>query len=81
MKTLLAEALFASEVPTGERLSPAQTSDAVERALDFHEGVGGCAVALAGAYGECPETAVARMRWANEMVDASLRGSLCETYG
>lgn len=81
MKSLLAEALFASDVPTGEKLSPAETSDAVERALHRYGGFDECAVELAGAYGDCPETAAARMRWANEIVEMSLRGSLCETFG
>src|SRR3954463_1133225 len=66
--TARAEALFASPLPTGSHPTPAQVSPAVAAAVRAHRGIHGCAIALAGAYGEHPETAAPRMRWALAVV-------------
>lgn len=62
-----AEALFASDVPTGARLSRAQATAVVCRAVQTYHGVRGCAVEVAGAFGDYPETAAARMLWARSV--------------
>jgi hypothetical protein len=59
-----AEALFTSDLPTGSRPTRAAATAAIRGAVRAHGGVRGCATALAGAYGEHPETAAPRMRWA-----------------
>jgi hypothetical protein len=61
--TVLAEALFASHLQPSEVPSLAQVSAAVGDCLR-RLGVDGCATAVAREYGEHPETAVRRMRWA-----------------
>ncbi|GGL60574.1 hypothetical protein GCM10010129_00150 [Streptomyces fumigatiscleroticus] len=63
-----AEALFCSSLRTGSLPTRPQVARAVAQAVRLHDGTHGCAAVLAGAYGECPETAVARMRWALERI-------------
>jgi hypothetical protein len=63
-----AEALFTSDLPAGAVLSRAQVTEAIQHAVRTHGGVRGCAAEVAAAYGEHPETAVARMRWALAVV-------------
>ena len=63
-----AEALFASDVPMHSTLTRDQFRVAVRDALRRHHGVRGCAAEVAAAYGDCPETAVPRMRWARRVV-------------
>jgi hypothetical protein len=57
-----AAALFASELPTGSR--PADVNAAVASAVHACGGTRGCVAVMATAYGDCPETAAPRMRWA-----------------
>ena len=59
-----AEALFSSDMPTGATPSGAEIGAAIRNAVRTHGGTRGCATLLAGEYGDHPETAVARMRWA-----------------
>jgi hypothetical protein len=66
-----AEAVFASGLPTGSAPSNVEVSSAIGQALRVHGGSKGCAIVLAGAYGECPETAAPRMRWALALVRAT----------
>jgi hypothetical protein len=65
-----AEALFASGVPTGEPLTRAQLNDVVAAAVLARGGVQACAAEMAAAFGERPESAPARMRWALRAVEA-----------
>ncbi|HKS99013.1 MAG TPA: hypothetical protein VJT31_05720 [Rugosimonospora sp.] len=65
-----AEALFSSDLPAGSHPSRAQADAAIVRALRRHGGVRGCAAELAAWYGERPDTAVPRMRWARCTVEA-----------
>jgi hypothetical protein len=58
-----AEALFASALQPSGSLSPDQVRRAVTTALR-RLGSSGCAAQAAGEYGDHPDTAVARMRWA-----------------
>jgi hypothetical protein len=62
--TICAEALFASSLQPSDQPTREEVESAVEESLAGHGGPGGCAEVLAGTYGEYPETAAARMRWA-----------------
>jgi hypothetical protein len=59
-----AEALFVSSLQPSDRLSAARVAGAVHDSVRTHPGARGCAAALATEYGEHPETAADRMRWA-----------------
>jgi hypothetical protein len=65
-----AEALFASDVSAGATLSRAEATLAIRDAMRAYHGTRGCAAALAAWYGDHPETAAPRMRWARELVEA-----------
>ena len=60
---LAAEALFVSSLQPSDQPSRAQIGVAVEAVLLLH-GSDGCADAVAQAYGDHPDLAAARMRWA-----------------
>jgi hypothetical protein len=62
-----AEALFASVLQRSERPSPGQVRKAVAAAERAYGGRG-CAELVAQEFGDHPETAVERMRWARAMV-------------
>jgi hypothetical protein len=62
-----ADALFASSLQRSDEPTPAQVHQAVAAALAAF-GIQGCAARVAQAYGEHPETAVPRMRWARAVV-------------
>jgi hypothetical protein len=59
-----AAALFASDLPTGSRPTGAATDTAIAAAIHAHGGTRGCVATMAAAYGDYPETAAPRMRWA-----------------
>lgn len=69
-RTVRAEALFASDLQPSQRPTPSQVAMAVLASLRARGGATGCAAAVAAEYGEHPETAVARMRWALALVDS-----------
>jgi hypothetical protein len=63
-----AEALFTSQLSTGSR----PTYDAVEMAIRVAvraHGVRGCAADVAAEYGDHPELAAPRMRWARDVIE------------
>jgi len=62
--TVGAEALFASHLQPSDHATPSQINAAIGASLRAHHGARGCAAACAAEYGDHPETAVARMRWA-----------------
>jgi hypothetical protein len=66
-----AEALFASALQRSDEPSAWQVEQAVAAALGTL-GELGCAARVAQAYGEHPETAVTRMRWARTAVAGAL---------
>jgi hypothetical protein len=66
-----AEALFASYLPADVELTLAKVTDAIRGAVRAYGGTCGCAVVVAGEYGDHPETAVPRMRWALQVVAAT----------
>ena len=59
-----AEALFASYLQPSDHPTSAQVTAAVRDSLRRLGGQGGCAAVRATAYGDHPDTAAARMRWA-----------------
>ncbi len=67
ISTARADALFASSLQRSDEPTPAQVHQAVAAALAAF-GIQGCAARVAQAYGEHPETAVPRMRWARATV-------------
>lgn len=62
-----ADALFASALQRSDLPSAGQVRLAIAAAIAAH-GALGCAARVAQAFGEHPETAVTRMRWARTMV-------------
>ena len=62
-----ADALFASALQRSDEPSARQVEQAVAAAIGAF-GEQGCAARVAQAYGEHPETAVTRMRWARMAV-------------
>ena len=64
---ILYEALFASELQSSQRPSPAEIRTAIHRTLAAL-GAMGCAGRVAQEFGDHPETAITRMRWATSAV-------------
>ena len=67
ISTARADALFASTLQRSDEPTAAQVHQAIAAALAAF-GIRGCAARVAQAYGEHPETAVPRMRWARAVV-------------
>jgi hypothetical protein len=67
ISTARADALFASTLQRSDEPTAAQVHQAIAAALAAF-GIQGCAARVAQAYGEHPETAVPRMRWARATV-------------
>jgi hypothetical protein len=63
-----ADALFASALQRSEEPSAAQVRQAIAAAIRAF-GARGCAALVAHEYGEHPETAAQRMRWAHAVVE------------
>ena len=68
-----ADALFASALQISDQPSPVQVTQAVDAATRALGGVG-CAALVAQEFGEHPETAVTRMRWARAEVACAFEG-------
>ena len=67
ISTARADALFVSALQRSEEPSAVQVHQAIAAAIRAF-GARGCAARVAQAYGEHPETAVLRMRWARAVV-------------
>ena len=67
MTTARAEALFASTLLTGSSPGLQEATNMINATVRRCRGVRGCAAEMAGAFGDCPEAAVRRMRWACEV--------------
>lgn len=65
-----AEALFTSTLQTGSEPTRADTERAIRHAVHTYGGVRGCASAMAYGYGDQPEAAANRMRWARGVISA-----------
>lgn len=70
--TARAAALFVSPLSTTDHPTPAEIDAAVRAAIRSRGGSRGIAGDVAAAFGDYPELAVARMRWARGLV-AGLR--------
>ncbi|MFS8098985.1 hypothetical protein LFM09_17815 [Lentzea alba] len=77
----LAEALFASSVPTGTHPSREEVDVAVIDALERFRGTIGCAAEMGAAYGEQPEIAIIRIRWSLQVVASVYGTDICGVYG
>ena len=77
IETLQANALFASALQRSDVLSISRIQRAIAVALDGY-GAPGCAGRVAQEFGDHPETAVVRMRWARATV-AALAGQSAPT--
>jgi hypothetical protein len=64
-----AAALFASDLSVADRPTRAMVQIAIRHALRTQGGVRGCAANVAAGYGDYPELAARRMRWARHIVD------------
>jgi hypothetical protein len=64
------EALFASGLQQSQHPSDADVHAAIQQSIRKY-GLHGCLARVAGEFGEHPETAVVRMRWANQMVSGA----------
>jgi hypothetical protein len=73
ISTARADALFASTLQRSDEPTVAQVHGAIAEALAAF-GIRGCAARVAQAYGEHPETAVPRMRWARATVAGASGG-------
>jgi hypothetical protein len=65
-----ATALFVSDLSTSDQLSHADVAAAIRHSLRTHGGIRGCAADVAAAYGDHPELAAPRMRWARSVVES-----------
>jgi hypothetical protein len=65
-----AQALFASDLSARREYTRTEVAAAIRQAVSAHRGRGGCAGQVAAAYGEHPETAADRMRWARAVIQA-----------
>ena len=75
IRALRADALFASALQPSDPLSVSRIRQAIAGALDAYGGVG-CAGRVAQEFGDHPETAAGRMRWARAGVAALDRQSV-----
>jgi hypothetical protein len=67
VSALQADALFASALQRSDEVDVSQIHQAIAVSLDVY-GDAGCAGRVAQAFGDHPETAAARMRWARATV-------------
>jgi len=67
ISTVRADALFSSALQRSDEPSAEQVHQAIAVAIRAF-GIGGCAARVAQAYGEHPDTAPLRMRWARAAV-------------
>ena len=73
ISALWAEALFVSALQCCDRPSAGQARQAVAAVVGVF-GPLGCAERVAQEFGDHPETAVTRMRWARELAAEAIRG-------
>jgi hypothetical protein len=64
-----AEALFVSRLQPSDHPTVADTRAAIAEAVRAHDGVRGCALDVAAEFGDHPDTALDRMRWARAEVE------------
>jgi hypothetical protein len=74
ISTVRADALFASTLQPSAEPSVMQIRQAIAEAIGRYGGHG-CSARVAQAYGDHPETAATRMRWARTEVTVTFGGS------
>ncbi len=74
ISTVRADALFASALQRSDEPSAVQVDQAIAAAVRAF-GTRGCAARVAQDYGDHPETAVMRMRWARATVTGAVDGT------
>lgn len=67
LKDVRSEALFVSALQPSERPTAAQVRSAITQTVR-RLGTRGCAARVAQEFGDTPQTAVSRMRWARQVV-------------
>jgi hypothetical protein len=65
-----AEALFTSDLSARREYTGIEVAAAIRHAIGAHDGIRGCVAQVAAAYGEHPETAARRMRWARTVIES-----------
>jgi hypothetical protein len=85
ISAVLADALFVSALQRCEQLSAGQIRQAIDAAVGAY-GQRGCAAQVAQEFGDHPETAVTRMRWAMQVASESFgdkapEPGICEPAG
>ncbi len=65
-----AEALFVSNLSITDHSTDAEVEAAIKHSLLTHGGTRGCAADVAAYYGDYPELAAPRMRWARSVVES-----------
>jgi hypothetical protein len=70
-RTALADALFTSDLSARCEHTRTKIATAIGYAISTHTGTGGCAAEVAAAYGEHPEMAARRMRWARAVIEGA----------
>ena len=68
-------ALFVSALSESAPVECADLEAAIEEAVRAHHGCEGCTAEVAASYGDHPDLAVRRMRWAIRMAEATLRSA------
>jgi hypothetical protein len=80
ISTAQADALFVSALQRSDEPSTTQIRQAIAATMrEF--GARGCAAQVAQEYGEHPETAVQRMRWARALVEGVTAAGVAERPG
>lgn len=64
-----AAALFVSDLSMTDEPTDIDVTTAIRHSLRSHGGSRGCAADLAAAYGDHPELAAPRMRWARRVIE------------
>jgi hypothetical protein len=70
-----AAALFASDLPTGSCPAPSTVTAVIAASVHACGGTRGCVAMMAAAYGDYPETAAPRMRWALSVASVMAPGA------
>jgi len=76
-----ADALFASNMSARSDPTVTEVCTAIRQALRAHGGTRGCRGEVAAAFGDYPEVAVMRMRWARQVVLSTCMPSLGPSSG
>jgi hypothetical protein len=64
-----AAALFVSDMSAKAHPTRPEVATVIRNSVRTHGGSRGCAADVAAAYGDCPELAARRMRWARKVIE------------